>query len=59
MSEPKRNMYFCLPCPKCGSEYRVCYQRSMMQECDDCGFKEPYDDEQREEFGTPKEEEAQ
>jgi hypothetical protein len=60
----KRNMYECLPCPKCGSEYRACYPKTMTQDCDDCGFTEPYDDHQREEFGvvtprTPAEQETE
>jgi hypothetical protein len=34
-----RNMYGCLPCPKCGSPYRCPYEKSKMIECDDCGYK--------------------
>jgi len=38
------NMYGCLPCPKCKSEYRAPYSSGPdagMICCDDCGFKEP------------------
>lgn len=45
---PGRNMYGCLPCPKCGSKYRASYTNSKMSkklghptvECDECGFVE-------------------
>lgn len=56
MSTPKKNMYGCLPCPKCGSTFRASYRRPVFKdphpkdaapggslrtiECDDCGFKE-------------------
>jgi predicted RNA-binding Zn-ribbon protein involved in translation (DUF1610 family) len=39
-----RNMYGCLPCPKCGSEFRAAYKSGRsagMVACDDCGFSEP------------------
>lgn len=41
--DPQANMYGCLPCPKCGSEYRASYDNGPdagMICCDDCGFKE-------------------
>lgn len=47
---PKRNMYGCLPCPKCGSVYRAGYEERPTKgkprqiECDDCGFAEPWDE---------------
>lgn len=36
-----RNMYGCLPCPKCKSVYRASYGRAagLTIECDDCGHK--------------------
>jgi len=42
---PAANMYGCLPCPKCQSEYRwptrdVHPTDPSMILCDDCGFKE-------------------
>jgi len=45
-SQQGANMYGCLPCPKCGSEYRwpqkggPNYAEVIV--CDDCGFEEPY-----------------
>lgn len=36
-----RNMYGCTPCPKCGSVYRVPYNRhphGRVIDCDDCGY---------------------
>lgn len=41
MSE--RNMYGCLPCPKCDSKFRVPYRKDgvLRIECDDCGLKQP------------------
>ena len=42
-SAPKRNMYGCLPCPKCGSEYRWPNQSGEVV-CDDCNSTEPYDE---------------
>lgn len=42
----ERNMYGCLPCPKCASVYRAPYKRHYVEprdvsiECD-CGFTEP------------------
>ena len=41
--DPARNMYGCLPCPKCGSEYRAPFGKPGAQisvECDGCGHKE-------------------
>ncbi len=43
-----RNMYGCLPCPRCGSKSRVSYRTSKEAkrlghptvECDECGFVE-------------------
>lgn len=47
-TDPKRNMYGCLPCPKCGSEYRACFSRpdsaglvENTVECSDCGYAQP------------------
>lgn len=40
-NDPQRNMYGCLPCPKCRSEYRAASKRTGTVDCDDCGFKEP------------------
>lgn len=37
---PAVNMYGCLPCPKCGGEYRWPDQKGTIW-CDDCGFTEP------------------
>jgi hypothetical protein len=34
---PERNMYGCLPCPKCGSKFRWPTQDRTIQ-CDDCGL---------------------
>lgn len=44
---PLANMYGCLPCPKCKSEFRWPTRDThptdpKMILCDDCGFKEPY-----------------
>lgn len=36
----RANMYGCLPCPKCGGEFRVPYDKGTI-ECGDCGFIEP------------------
>jgi hypothetical protein len=36
---PERNMYGCLPCPKCGSKFRWPTQDRTIQ-CDDCGLIE-------------------
>lgn len=40
-------MYGCLPCPKCGSEYRWPRAKDSAPDaglilCDECGFQEPY-----------------
>lgn len=43
-----RNMYGCLPCPRCKSKYRVPYKSSPVAkllgcpliECDECGLAE-------------------
>lgn len=42
----KRNLYGCLPCPKCGSVYRCPYDRAegLVVECDECGLVEPADE---------------
>jgi hypothetical protein len=40
MSEPQRNMFGILPCPKCGSVFRWPTQQRTIQ-CDDCGLVEP------------------
>lgn len=37
IANPKANMYGCLPCPKCGSEFRT-PQKSGWIKCDDCGY---------------------
>jgi hypothetical protein len=40
--KPDRNMYGCVPCPRCGSKYRAPYQKVRFTvECDDCGRIEP------------------
>jgi len=42
--DTNRNMYGCLPCPKCKSTFRASYIRSVGNqkhstiECDDCGY---------------------
>ena len=36
-----RNLYGCLPCPRCGSKCRAAYRKTMTVDCDDCGFAEP------------------
>ncbi len=43
MSEPRTNMYDCVPCPKCGSKFCAPYKRTdgHYVECDDCGHKYP------------------
>jgi hypothetical protein len=42
IGNPKANIYGCLPCPKCGSEFRVPYDRVERVEIDcDCGFVQP------------------
>ena len=44
-SNPDANMYGCLPCPKCGSEYRCPFlngEDAGMIVCDDCGHREAY-----------------
>lgn len=38
-----RNMYGCAPCPRCGGGYRWPGQDGV-QYCDDCQFRESYDD---------------
>lgn len=48
----ERNMYECLPCPECGSAYRWPTRHAHPTNpdtivCDDCGFKEPIDEETR------------
>lgn len=40
LNQQGSNMYGVLPCPKCGSEFRVPYQNGSI-ECDDCRFVEP------------------
>ncbi len=42
MNELQRNMYGCLPCPKCGSVYRYPTIVPPVIQCDDCGFQEPH-----------------
>jgi DNA-directed RNA polymerase subunit RPC12/RpoP len=37
----KRNMYGCLPCPRCGSEYRYPMKDGHIY-CDDCNTKVRY-----------------
>jgi hypothetical protein len=41
--DPKRNMYGCLPCPKCASVYRATFKPAgvLQIECDGCGHKAP------------------
>ena len=43
--DPDANMYGCLPCPRCGSQYRASFQRvggsARDVACDECGFREP------------------
>ena len=41
MNDPRANMFGCLPCPKCGSEYRILSSERSVIECDDCGLDEP------------------
>lgn len=49
-SNPKCNMYGCLPCPNCNSKYRTPTQpvhptKPNMILCSDCGFEEKYEPE--------------
>jgi transcription elongation factor Elf1 len=42
------NMYGCLPCPKCGSEYRYPMREDAKEDagmirCSDCSFKEQWE----------------
>jgi len=41
-----RNMYDCLPCPKCKSTFRY-ITSDLLQRCDDCDFVEELDDYQQ------------
>lgn len=41
--EARRNMYGCLPCPKCKSKYRTPLTDGT-QECPDCGLLQAWDD---------------
>jgi hypothetical protein len=45
--KPERNMYGCLPCPKCGSVYRYPFNENGKNAivCDDCGRRGPWDGE--------------
>jgi hypothetical protein len=42
--DPARNMYGCLPCPRCKGEHRASYTSGKDAGyvcCDECGHKEP------------------
>lgn len=44
VSREGRNMYGCLPCPSCGSEFRAAFGRPWWDfrvECDECGLVQP------------------
>ncbi len=52
---PGANMYGCMPCPKCGGEYRVPYGKNPKRPddpfagkivCDDCGYRVEYVDDE-------------
>lgn len=41
-SDPRANMYGCVPCPKCGSKFRAPFggqnKEPLRIKCDDCGY---------------------
>jgi predicted RNA-binding Zn-ribbon protein involved in translation (DUF1610 family) len=59
--DPLRNLYGCLPCPRCGLNFRWATQpcHPTMPNtvvCDDCGFIEPQNDINFNYYENPEEE---